>query len=44
VQTILCYVSPTPWNCVKEQAGRMLSYLEEEIEEKRHELMGEFCH
>jgi hypothetical protein len=41
VQTVLCYVSPTPWNCVKEQAGRMLNVWEAELEESRHNLMGE---
>lgn len=43
VESVLCYVSPTPWKCVKEQAARMLSQWEEVVEEKRHELMGE-CH
>lgn len=40
LEAVLCYVSPTPWNCVKEQTGRMLNQWEDVVEEKRHELMG----
>lgn len=40
-EIVFCYVSPKPWNCVKEQTGRMLNFWEEEIEEKKHELMVE---
>ncbi|CRK96056.1 CLUMA_CG009493, isoform A [Clunio marinus] len=39
VKAILCYVSPTPWNCLKEQTGRMLDNLEDSVEQKRHELL-----
>ena len=40
VHTALCYISPTPWDCVKEQAGRALNYWEQTVDDKRHELMG----
>lgn len=41
VHTVLCYVSPKPLDCVKEQAGRMLEGWEQIVETKRHELLGE---
>lgn len=40
VETVLCYVSSKPYDCVKEQAGRMLDGWEQTVETKRHELMG----
>ncbi|XP_070497545.1 uncharacterized protein [Chironomus tepperi] len=41
VEVALCYVTPKPLNCLKEQTGRMLDYYEGKVEEKRQELMDE---
>jgi len=41
VEVALCYVTPKPLNCLKEQTGRMLDYWEGKVEEKRQDLMGE---
>jgi hypothetical protein len=40
VETALCYVTPKPLDCVKEQAGRMLNYWEAQVDATRQQLMG----
>ncbi|KAL7049428.1 hypothetical protein ACKWTF_003693 [Chironomus riparius] len=41
VEVALCYVTPKPLNCLKEQTGRMLDFWEAKVEEKRQQLMDE---
>jgi hypothetical protein len=41
METALCYVDSKPWDCVKEQAGRVLNKWDKSVDEKKHELMGE---
>lgn len=40
--TALCYIDAKPMECIKEQAGRMLNQWDQTLDEKKHELMGEF--
>lgn len=37
----LCYAADSPYSCVKDQLGRALDTWETQIEEKRHDLLGE---
>lgn len=41
IETMLCYVTPKPMTCLKEQTGRMLNYWEAKVEEKRQQLMAQ---
>lgn len=42
VETVLCYASTKPRDCVRVQASRMLDSWDQTIEEKRLELMGKW--
>lgn len=44
VETVLCAVSAKPWECIRQQAGRVLNDWEDVVKEKRDELLGKWHH